>query len=102
MWEQAWKAVLNRGAANQDLRKVKGHATTEDIKAGRSTDADKKGNDKSDENADLGVISIHGVGLVKLAKWLAQRHDRYGKLMKRIRKFIAGMMLVEKEEREKG
>ena len=52
LWEQAWKAVLNRGAANQDPRKVKGHATIEDIKAGRSIDADKKGNDKSDENAD--------------------------------------------------
>ena len=62
---------------------------------------DKIGNDKSDENADLGVISIHGVGLVKFAKWLAQRHDKYGKLMRRIRKFIAGMMLAEKDEREK-
>ena len=27
LWEQAWLAVLKRGAGNQTLRKVKGHAT---------------------------------------------------------------------------
>ena len=43
LWEQAWKAVLKRGAASQDLRKVKGHATDEDVEAGISTAADKIG-----------------------------------------------------------
>ena len=43
LWEQAWLAILKRGAANQTLRKVKGHATQEDIEAGRSTPEDKKG-----------------------------------------------------------
>ena len=86
LWEQAWKAVLKRGAANQDLRKVKGHATTEDIKAGRSIDADKKGNDKSDENADTGVEMIKWKGLTTLGAWIAARHDGYKILMKRIQK----------------
>ena len=31
LWEQAWKAVLIRGAANQTVRKVKGHTTIEDV-----------------------------------------------------------------------
>ena len=101
LWEQAWTALLARGTGNQQIRKVKGHATEEMVLNGTVKKEDKIGNDKSDENADLGVLSIHGVGLLKLAKWLAQRHDKYGKLMKRIRKFIAGMTLAEKEEREK-
>ena len=62
LWEQAWKAVLKRGAANQDLRKVKGHATKEDVEAGISTAADKTGSDKSDTNADEGVEKIKGKG----------------------------------------
>ena len=35
LWEQAWAAVSKRGAGNQKLRKVKGHATQEDISAGK-------------------------------------------------------------------
>ena len=84
LWEQAWKAVLKRGSANQDLRKVKGHATHEDIQQGRATKEDKLGNDKSDEKADEGVEEIQGRGLAKLGEWLAYRHDDYRKLMKRI------------------
>ena len=67
LWEQAWAAASKRGAANKKLRKVKGHASQEDITAGRATQADKYGNDKSDGNADKGVQSVGGVGLVKLA-----------------------------------
>ena len=55
LWEQAWIAVITRGATNQDFRKVKGHATKEDVEAGTSIAADKEGNDKSDANADGGV-----------------------------------------------
>ena len=96
----AWAAVIKRGAANQKLRKVKGHATKEDVNAGKVTQADKTGNDKSDENADKGVQSIGGVGLVKLAKWAAGRHARYRHLMARIHKFIAAIAIAEQEERE--
>ena len=31
LWEVAWNAVLKRGIGNQYLRKVKGHATEEDV-----------------------------------------------------------------------
>ena len=31
LWEVAWNAVLTRGIGNQYLRKVKGHATDEDV-----------------------------------------------------------------------
>jgi hypothetical protein len=80
---------------------VKGHATQDDIDAGRSTPEDQQGNDNSDASADKGVQAIGGEGLVKLAKWAAERHASYKKLLARIHKFIAAMTVVEKEEREK-
>ena len=82
------------------MRKVKGHATKEDVSEGKVTQADKDGNDKSDKNADQGVQTIGGTGLVKLAKWTAERHARYKSFMARIHKFIAAITIVEKDERE--
>ena len=52
------------------------------IQKGLSNEEDKKGNDKSDELVDEGVESIQGRGLVKLASWIADRHDKYGSFMK--------------------
>ena len=76
LWEQAWKAVLKRGASNQDLRKVKGHAAREDVETGVSIAADKAGNDKSDTNADEGPEMIRGKGLIVLGRWVAERHEK--------------------------
>ena len=87
--EQPWNAVINRGAANHDLRKAKGHATKEGVEAGTSTAADKEGNDKSDANADEGVEEIHVKGLVVLGEWIAERHGQYKKPMQRIHNMIA-------------
>ena len=75
LWRIAWNALAIRGAGNQDLRKVKGHATEEDIEQGKSTVKDRNGNNKSDTLADRGVESINGVGLVKLGKRLAEKRD---------------------------
>ena len=77
MWETAWKAVLHRGASNQKIRKVKGHATEQDVEQGRSTAEDRFGNDKADKNTDEGAELVHGGGFVKLGQWLADRHTRY-------------------------
>ena len=55
LWEMAWKAILKRAANSQEVRKVKGHATKQDIEEGRSNAVDKEGNERSDENADEGV-----------------------------------------------
>ena len=76
--EQAWRAVVKRGPYNQSLRKVKRHATKEDIQKRISNVKDKEGDDKSDKLADEGVENIKGRGLVKLASWIAGRHDKYG------------------------
>ena len=55
LWEQAWLAVLKRGPGNQKVRKVKGHATAEDVEKGIATQEERVDNDKSDTNADKGV-----------------------------------------------
>ena len=52
LWETAWKAILHRGTCNQKIRKVKGHATKQDVEQGLSTTEDMHGNDKADKNAD--------------------------------------------------
>ena len=69
-----------RGAANQDLRKVKGHATAAAVKQGRGNAADKKGNDTSDTNADKGGEMIKGEGLVRLGEGVAKRHESCNKI----------------------
>ena len=101
LWEQAWKAILKRGSQNQKLRKVKGHATRADIEAGLATQEDREGNDKADKEADEGVMAIQGEGLVLLADWMARRHKEYKMLVMRIQKFTAGIIIAEKEERDK-
>ena len=101
LWEQAWKAVLKRGSGNQALRKVKGHATEEDIRNGKSNRKDKEGNDLSDELADKGVEAIAGIGLVKLGKWCEARLKKYKKLLNRVHKMLVAVITAEKEEREK-
>ena len=100
LWEIAWKAILQRGSLNQKIRKLKGHATEEDVKEGRSTKKDQEGNDKADRNADKGVEMVHGKGLVRLAEWLAEKHNRYVHFMGRIQKVIAAVTLAEKEARK--
>jgi len=52
LWQQAWLAVKSRGIGNQTLRKVKGHATEQDVINGTSTWEDRGGNDISDKLAD--------------------------------------------------
>ena len=75
---------------------MKGHATADDIKEGRSTEADKEGNDRSDKNADKWVEMVGGKGLTTLGAWVAKRHDRYKKWMERVQKMIAVITLAEK------
>ena len=83
------------------MRKVKGHATIEDVRNGTSTAEDKIGNDRSDKNADAGVEMVAGEGLVTLGRWAANRQEQYGKLIARIHKMIAAVTKAEKEERAK-
>ena len=102
MWQRAWIAILRRGHEHQRVRKVKGHATQEDVEAGVTTEADKRGNDRSDENADEGVRNIAGVGLVRLGQWVADRRERYIALMRRIQQFIERLLLQKRKKGKRG
>ena len=61
----------------------------------------QKGDDASDKLADQGVSSINGIGLVILDSCLAERHDNYMKLMRRIHKMIITVTIAEKEDRHR-
>ena len=76
-------AIRTRGAANQQTRKVKGHATKKDVEEGKSNENDKEGNNIVDGYADIGVTKVGGIGLVKLGVWLTERHDAYIAFMKK-------------------
>ena len=101
LWEVAWNAVLKRGIGNQFLRKVKGHATEDDVRKGIATKEDREGNDISDKLADKGVEEVAGIGLVKLGKWFEDRMNKYKKLVTRCQKMIISVTQVEKRERGK-
>ena len=83
------------------MRKVKGHATKEDVKEGRSNEHDREGNNLVDGHAGIGVIKVGGVGLVKLGAWLAERHDAYIAFMRRIQKMIVAITKAEKRREAK-
>ena len=61
-WELAWRAIVCRGAAAQTLRKVKGHATEEDVRQGKCTEEDRQGNDEADTAAKQGLLKNGGAG----------------------------------------
>ena len=46
-------------------------------------------------------LKIIGKGLVVLGKWIAERHDQYKKLMKRIHKMIGVIALAENREEKR-
>lgn len=102
LWEIAWETIWKRGGENQKLRKVKGHATKEDVQEGRNTAKDRVGNDRIDRKADNGVLEIAGEGLVTLGSWAAERHKNYTKFLRRIHRMIAAATKAKKEERAKG
>lgn len=95
LWQLAWNAIHTRGRDNQDLRKVKGHATQEDVGNGISNHEYKSGNDISDELADDGVDTLNGNGLARLSSWFGQRHTNYCKPLRRVHNMIIAITLAE-------
>ena len=71
------------------------------MRKGISTVEDKRGNDRSDENADKGVEQLAGEGLVALGSWVTGRQIQYDRFMARIHKMIVAVTKAEKEERKK-
>ena len=76
-------------------QKSRGHAIVEDVEQGKSTQADREGNETSEKLVER-VEAIKGIDLVKVGKWIARRHDSYGKLMRWVQNMIAATTPAEK------
>ena len=96
LWEIGWNAILSRGAASQDIRKVKGHATDEMVQTGQATAEDKRGNSNADEVADYGATQSQG-RLKHLAELFSWRHVCYRKLA-RIQHFIVELKKIKNKD----
>ena len=81
------------------MTKSKAHCGAKEIEQGIITLEEQIGNDFSDTAATRGTGEGHP-GLLRLASWLADRHDSYCRLMKRIHKFIIAVSQKEKQLRE--
>ena len=60
LWQKIYGLMQERSAESVRVVKVKGHATVEDVEAGRSSPFDKHGNDAADTLAVAGALA-HGV-----------------------------------------
>lgn len=90
-----------RGPQAQQVVKVKGHATSDDVQSGEVRQVDKRGNDNADTPADYGVEELGGKSLVRTTNWLAQRSAKYGAMIRNIHGVIIKITIAEKEERAK-
>ena len=81
------KVVSQRGPWGITITKVKGHATHEMVEEGKVEEEEKKGNDGSDEAADIGATTSQG-RVANFAGLYSWRHQMYRKLMTRIRLYI--------------
>lgn len=43
-------------------------------------------------------IAFQARGLLTLASWIAERHDKYGAFIKRVQQLIGGVLIAEKKE----
>jgi hypothetical protein len=98
LWELFFGAVLARGPRAHAFEKVKGHATQEDITAGRATAEHKLGNDDADGCATKGVEATFGGNMrtANAMRWLAKRHEDYRSFMNRVHKMIIAILKMEK------
>ena len=100
MLEATWKAILARGPHAQRLKKVKGHATFEDVEEGRATTEERLGNDEADRCATLGIQEATPGSLRRIACWLLRRQTLYGHWLADVNKIIVAVLRAEKVQRE--
>ena len=100
LWDLVWNALLSRGPKRQIIKKVKGHATQEEVDSGEVQEEDKRGNDIADKLADCGAQEVGGQAFLNVVKWMEKRHDDYAKLISRIQKVIVAVLKKERKVRE--
>jgi hypothetical protein len=100
MLEATWKAIVSRGPHAQRLKKVKGHASFQDVADGKSTTEDRLGNNEADICATLGIQEATPGPMRRIACWLLRRQTLYGKWLLNINKVIIAVLRAEKIQRE--
>ena len=99
LWELFAEVVSQRGPWSVTITKVKGHATQEMVDEGKVEEEEKKGNDGSDEAADLGATESQG-RVATFASLYSWRHQQYRKIMTRVHKYVVGFKKEDKRLRE--
>ena len=100
LWQLIWNGIQARGHDTIRVTKVKGHATDAEVQEGKCTEADKQGNDNSDDAATLGK-KAHLEGLHDLVTLANARQQAYTKLVAKVQDTIVAVALAEKEIRDK-
>ena len=100
-WGLFWKTLCKRGTGSTAFTWVRGHTWEKTWALGKAhttvSRQDSYGNSVADTMADLGAAVN---GKARVAEYVGRRHDRYCKLMARIRKYIVGAMKLDRELRE--
>ncbi len=95
LWYHFEHAVKAKGWKSVRISKVKGHVRQQQVDEGRYTQADKDGNDKADEAADV-AVSLHGEGIISVGKTLYDRYKGYLKFMGKVVPHIIEAYLIHR------
>ncbi len=96
LWEHFEKAVRAKGVHAVRITKVKGHVSQEQVDAQQYRAADKRGNDKADEAADVGT-QLYGKNVTETANFFHTRHHRYTNFMLDVAKHIVEGYLIHRK-----
>ena len=96
LWEHFERAVEAKGVHAARITKVKGHVSQEQGDAQQCRAADKRGNDKADEAADVGT-QLFGKNVTNMADFFHTRHHRYTNLMLDVAKHIVEGYLIHRK-----
>ena len=99
LWDAFGKAADAKNPNAIKLTKVKGHATWQMVKDGTVKPDDRFGNDQSDKAADKGV-AVEQPHLIRLAKFYAEKHNKYKICMQKLQRFIITTKRADKKLRE--
>ena len=91
VWQEFHRHLRAKLACSVKISKVKGHATTEDVCAGKATAPDKIGNDMSDRYATKG-INAHCPDAVQFSKKCGVRADIRTRIQHDINLFMLDML----------
>ena len=86
-WQKMYQMILAKNPRSVKISKVKGHATTADVRQGVTTVDKKYGNNQADSAAEFGVSTMQKE-VDALAVSYYKRHKRYIDFMDQVHSFL--------------